>query len=597
VNISVKRQWLVCAGLSCICLSAAQPAKTPAAKAADDQEKIVSSWPLTFTNGEALSYDAQKGSFSSTEPSKATIDILAEAFNKMYPAQQGEPSTVVAAGNSLIIRGTREDVFQIKEALAKWIDVPYEQVRLDLWVFRASQRKDAEKQLSERIGLIRRGIAIARAYQKFLVGDLERQLRRTKLRPLYGSEGPRLLTLYPQFGLGDPLSNVHPLSLQGFDAARDHIRPLIDDLSYLPFLDAVDFREQIGYRTVDGKAPQFLKTAEQEVNNIEVDPRLKDQVQAKQYLQDLVARLCKSNRQAFSIFTSLVATSGEPDGNALLNYLESYSRCDRLKLNSPDFVDPEKLSLTASTADTLIANAVDAVTADMRKTVIEPLQAWIQHLDSDRSLLLASGQTTINVTSTTAAGTYNIGQGYLPYTAPSKLDANGIQGIVDGLKGEALTSSAGLLGLVKVLSGLSPTATTFTKLENGLSMSVRPTVLPGARAARLQIEVASTTDVGKQSGDANPTDQLIDNLKSQHLITDVQVEGFDLFELSTLALDHTGPGDYRWQIPFLDGLPLIGGAFRGPRSTLTTTHRALVIVQVTIIPKSLQITRRYVKGL
>jgi hypothetical protein len=73
----------------------------------------------------------------------------------------------------------------------------------------------------------------------------------------------------------------------------------------------------------------------------------------------------------------------------------------------------------------------------------------------------------------------------------------------------------------------------------------------------------------------------------------VGVDAYDLFELSTIEMQHSTLGNRPWEIPLLAGIPILGSIFRGERRTLTTSHRSLTVVQTTIIPRALDLARRY----
>lgn len=559
--------------------------------------KVATSWPLTFTSSGMISHTT---SFTLPAYDQTTANLLAEAFNIQY----GEKTVVAAGANTLLIRAPKKTAFAIKEALAKWIDVPYDQVQLSVWVLNASQSKDAEKRLADRIGLLRRGVAIARNYQKLIVGDLEMALRTSTLnRDLEPSLLERLVKSYPAFGLGNPLSS-RKVSFETLEIERNAIRPPIEQLAFIPFLNAPCFEAKLNSLR---RGEDFLNEARKEIcKSVEIpatfSPREKRELEAdvkisKDALIKLIDSLLLSAKgRNFSLMASFVKGCGAKDADTLLRYLEAYKLCS-YDVAADCRVDPETLSLTASSADALIGNTIDAVTTDVRRMVVDPLQMWITKIaaqgEDGKSLLSFGGQTTINVTSSMNAGTWSIAEQNLPYTPPTSPTKEIVEGIVGDLSGQALTSSAGALGLVKALASLTPNPTKYTKISTGLGLSVRPTVLPGGRGARLQIGVVATPNTVKDSGDFDEKSARIDGLTSQEMLTDVQVDAFDLFELSTLNMQHTGPGDYRWQIPFLDGLPLVGGMFRGPRTTRTTIHRSVVLVQVSIIPKSLQITRRY----
>ena len=123
-------------------------------------------------------------------------------------------------------------------------------------------------------------------------------------------------------------------------------------------------------------------------------------------------------------------------------------------------------------------------------------------------------------------------------------------------------------------------------------MGILPTVLPDGGNARLPIRLTSSASVGNPSDkDKLPTGGPIDHMQSSSVVTDLHVRAFDLFHISTATLEHTSLGDYRWRIPVLENVPLLGGMFRGPRGAVTKKHSAMVIGTVMVLPRSVDLLR------
>jgi len=568
---------------------------------------ITVSWPVTFTSGKLITL----GDEGFTYPeSSGTTGRLATTLNNVF----GE-NTVTPGSGSLLIRGSEKTTYQVREALVKWLDVPYDQVRLDLWVFSGSDRKHNEPMLADRMQVIQAGIRIAKGVENALTMDLERfildeQLFDTTALMPFAQE---TRVNYGIFGLLNPaaqpsqfVDTTVPNPWDDFYRERSRIRPFIDQLMYLAMADRKRFDRDLSdyIKNPASRTSRALDAVEKELQSRLMDAELLktpkgrlDQRRIVNLLLGFTGSLRKSTGGAYPSLRNLIGGGDvRLDMRTINDVMKAYRYC-HWGAPADKRTNPQRLATLASTSDALIKNATDAITGDMRTAVINPLVSWIQVVSADgadgRPSLVLNGSQSITVTSTLPAATAATATSNLPYTAPPATDKAKVEGIVGGLDGVNPFNSAGVLQLLKSLADLTQPQTTYTRLDTGMSMSVRPSVLPGGRSARLQIEAVATTDVDKDRGDYVNPDKPLDTMKSQRIATDVQVNTFDLFELASFTISNTGPGDHRWTIPVLDGLPLIGNMFRGPRGTISTVHRSLVICHATIQPKTLDIARRY----
>jgi len=108
----------------------------------------------------------------------------------------------------------------------------------------------------------------------------------------------------------------------------------------------------------------------------------------------------------------------------------------------------------------------------------------------------------------------------------------------------------------------------------------------------LQINFKTSNSV-TDSDSTKPRPNPIDTVNSHEVRTDVAVNAFDLFPLSNFSSESTALGDPQWRIYGLEGLPILGNLFIGPRRAVTTVGRSLIIVYTTILPRSLDLARRY----
>lgn len=260
-------------------------------------------------------------------------------------------------------------------------------------------------------------------------------------------------------------------------------------------------------------------------------------------------------------------------------------------------VDPEYLTVLSSSVDTMIRNASETIARDVNAAAISPLLRWIENNNrGKKDGLVLMGNVSIAVTSEQSAATGGSISHLVPFTAQQSLSSSDVSKLLAGGKSslipDSLFSAAGAVDLLTALAAFRPDPAVYTSIAPGQDVAVRPTVLPGSDSARLQINYRVTQSV-QDRDTTKPRKDVLSTVDSHSVSTDVAVNGFDIFELSTLSSQVTVVGDPRWSIPGLEGLPIIGNVFVGPRSPMTSAGKSLVIVFSTIIPRSLDITRRY----
>ncbi len=167
-----------------------------------------------------------------------------------------------------------------------------------------------------------------------------------------------------------------------------------------------------------------------------------------------------------------------------------------------------------------------------------------------------------------------------------------------------------LSGLSRLTAGLPPvgalalagaalngTQPFFVKVAPGVAINCRPTVLWGGNQARLQIEARFGVTTGSLPGQTTaPADVWpvapSPTVESHTLRSDLQVSGFELFDLSsfTLASAHPQPPGV---IPILGRLPVVGPIFRWPRKDKQVQHECIVLVSSVIVPRALNLAEYY----
>lgn len=577
-------------------------------------------WPVTFLSTRPISV-AGDGVFtrpaSSSGAENSTLVAYSNAFNAIFGA-----GTVTPIGNTLALKGDAKTLFLIKEAMAKWIDVPFGQVKLDIWVYQGSERKSAEEKLTTKMQTINRGISLARGYQNCLRRDLESFLEKNRI-PVAPHENPprvfkELHQLFNYFHLFDPTSNKpREVNLEDFNTERARKRSFVELLVYSALFDRKSFQSDLknaldkgsaakelglAYSRFDSRAGELkaLRT-KQKMAGKDLTSEEKDELLFCERMHRLTQSLRKKSEFPFARYARLISYGSiETDSQTICDFLRAYKECT---YNGP--VDPKLLTVMASNGDQLLMNATEAITADLRSAVVDPLREWIDGVSSDdprgRPGIVLTGSTSISVSSTRPAATANQSVGFMPFSSSAPLTETTIKGLTENLNGLEVISSQGLLAVLTEISKTTKSETTYTTIAPGLSMTARPSILPGARSARVELEFRQAFDIQDPRADWAPNSSGSgirpggpqDFVKTQAGITDVSIDFFDLFELSGFSNQHTGIGSPRWEIPLLSGLPILGGMFKGPRGTTATVHRGFVIVNATIVPRTLDIMQRF----
>lgn len=151
----------------------------------------------------------------------------------------------------------------------------------------------------------------------------------------------------------------------------------------------------------------------------------------------------------------------------------------------------------------------------------------------------------------------------------------------------AMTPEQQLLLNAVFASDVDPT---YRSVTAGTDLSLRPFVVQGDGSARLQLNLTTNIDTTPPDAGSERTKGAPINLIKSHTVsTEATVSAFDLTTISSFGLQTTGPGDYGWRIPVLDMLPVVGALFHGPVLPQTTRQDSIVLVNVTIMPRSLDL--------
>lgn len=324
---------------------------------------------------------------------------------------------------------------------------------------------------------------------------------------------------------------------------------------------------------------------------------------------------------------------------------------DALDLTAQDLsrIDvPAELSSAGTSLDMLLKAGASRLSEDIEDAITKPLLDWIrediQAGSMSKSGVDMVGQTSLSVTSRLPGGVLASSESFFPYQPRPVLTKEmltdfTLAGRKEGPKlGEEKTMSTaktekqtGALetgkttetatsdttktepilgpGTLKTLIGeltnmealllnmaLNEPDLVYSRLAPGVTLGFRPTVLRDGASARVQIFLrtgieATQPDLKKARTDGPP----LDLVRSHTLQTDVHIGAFETFGLSTYSMATSGPGEPSWRLPILEMLPIIGKYFVGPRRNETVHQESVILVNVTIIPRSLDLAGKMLK--
>lgn len=132
----------------------------------------------------------------------------------------------------------------------------------------------------------------------------------------------------------------------------------------------------------------------------------------------------------------------------------------------------------------------------------------------------------------------------------------------------------------------------YRKIAPGTSLAIRPFVLPDGGSARVQMSLTSVVDA--DAPDTTKRDVPFNVISKQTVTTEATISAFDLETIASFGVQTTALGDYTWRIPVLDQIPLLGDVFHGPRRRETQRQDSIALVNLTILPRSLDLVPFYV---
>jgi hypothetical protein len=257
----------------------------------------------------------------------------------------------------------------------------------------------------------------------------------------------------------------------------------------------------------------------------------------------------------------------------------------------------ERLLSQADIMDNYHAGLASAYARDVQRSVVTPLIAAIQQKINSRAdgngsvallgqtrLVVTSGlETSLKPTLTSAA---DVTQPSAMTVDEAKTAQEAVASIISGLTG----SQAFAVGAL-----LKPQPRAFATIAPGIGISVRPTVLPNAAAARLQILASFGVAAAmpeRETGSDNPQPPVLDAVESHLVRTDANIDALDLVGLSSLSTDTRVPRG-PFVFPVLGRLPVLGPIFQFSRKDTRIHHYSIILVNTVILPRALDIARNY----
>jgi hypothetical protein len=490
-------------------------------------------WPLTFIGGRGRITPTG----ATTPPANDDADeslTTVQLLNQIFGAD-----TVRLSRQSLYITGNAETRVQVKRLLAR-IDAPWPQVQMNLWTIQVSGRPD-------KIG------------DRLL--EIKTQLSRTK----------------------DQMANVHhrlnALLAANSTPCNGDCEQAKRDLEQIGFRrevnEALSLNEALILLAIQPNRSQLLNTLGQEVGL--VLPRM---------------------RRVYSEATRQQAIQGIRKLSLALATFRS---------NTNDPRAPTDLQRESGIVDRLLKSAIDAYSADLEEELLHPLLLGIQRLNggvpkrsgwNDEGVTL-TGRARLVVTSRLSAVLEPTLKYYANVSRPKPYDVSVLNKAFPNNTDGKAAPRVPLLDLetlpaLLLAAGLAEQEPVFSEVAPGVKIFVRPTVHPDGSNARLEFNCSFgvTTAIPAQQANDIWGQAKADAIESHRVSTDASIGVFDLFDISSFSIESSHP-QAPYYIPVLGRLPIIGPAFQFPRDKKRVHQESIVLVNTTILPCALDLTRYY----
>jgi hypothetical protein len=491
-------------------------------------------------------------------------------------AASAGPAVERAGRHSILMRGSLKQRRQIRQILDR-TDMPWPQVQLDMWAVQVSGDADhvgkATKRIAEAIGSTRDKMVSLQRHLSHLAaaGLQEKPSEKLCVAPKGGVDFP----------VEEPLSLNEALILL---LLREDRGAAIKELEALV---AEDWKRV----HPDAKQQAFHRLGEALAIAIEAEPAtypMAQEMAHKAYCHRFDTFLDSYSKAQGDLRAGYRGARSEVGG---AGYLAERGHAAALKRNS-------------ARIDRLLKSLVDAFVADVDELYFYPLLDEIRNEGkSDRiaNEVALTGRAHMVVTSGMESDLDPEMAFFVDNSRPKPFGQN----LLDLAFGSDSSSGTGKFlatlpqGKAVLLAGalLSEPEPHYAKVAPGVSVHVRPTVLPDGSAARLTIDAR----FGVTTADYDPKNQDTSNLwlqppppgiSSHRVETDAVVSAFDLFGISSFSFDTVIPRG-PFVVPILGQLPIIGRIFQFPQANTDVRHESIILVNVAILPRALSLMQYY----
>ena len=596
--------------------------------------EVASLWTRTFApTSVGSSPDAAKDKDTIPKPSDSDdtnrASRLANTLNKFHDAPAEAPYVEAQGSSLLFLKGPRENVVAIKRDLLK-LDAAWPQVQLDIWTVQVS---GDSKSIAKNAAAIREKFNRAnQAMQmvKTLLGDAAQNpqyfdmtddlLQETNrgmlkkigfdpncVRPLSLTEMLIFLGLQTAWVDGDgiPIKDCHAVRMK--DCKNCHVvhsyKGLLSSWSHVPKESRERLARVYTIRKLQCQVAEALNTSPALLAALDNHFKNKD---GKAEPRNLLPSL-------FAAYSSNPAS----DRAGIFQFAQA---AKNFKDAKRPILDQEKdianLRATAAASDRLIKAATDAFASDMQEMFLQPIFDGVssQAIKTTSGVAL-TGKARLVVTSRLETGIRPEVASYVETTRPKPLDINTLKGFLGATPtatpapmADSTAATPAVAGGIPALGGLlsqpqllllgaalNPPEPEITQVAPGISIDVRPTVLPDGGSARLQLDftfgVKSTVQNEITMNDGRRKSVPADGIVSNKVKTDLNISAFELFNVSSFSIESSHPRSR--YIPVIGSIPLLGELIKKPPKNKVTRHESIVLVNAVILPRVLDLTHFY----
>ena len=610
-------------------------------------DSSVSVWPLTFVHS---SVPNPTPSGLDRTLLAASSPTTAEKIAMALSTYMGDGVKIQAFANSLLIKGEESKVRRVKTLLARDIDIPFPQVSLDVWTIQInskSTRDQSKEKAQEKMSDIKAGIQMTRDLESELLNTIMMFVRKEGMLNFPNNKASHK----PVDHLKELMETAnfdtdphHPLSVVDILAFlalcdRDKLEGSGPNTLSAELLETINkFTKNV--HSDKGHLERRSQKLQGLIKRIQDTVKFQGNEQVSSVMPHLIRTYTASDQNA--TLTGIA--------NFFYFYLQTNEPVKPIPgLNLFPKEDlASALAHSSAETDDLLKYGADALHTDLKAICMKPLIDWIREDMRDGSNGSSGidlvGNTSIVVTSNQPAQTLASAETYFPFTPRPRLteqmltdaktlsdgtsgggkkigtqtdttkssgsnsigpDTNKVTtgqsaetGTTQDLFSKSISLATTALGTISPLEALAVKAifaadpdTVYNRVAPGISLGIRPTVFRDGGTARLQINLSTEMETD-HTNNPRQNGTPYDLIRGHSLETDVAVRALDIFELSTFGMETTGPGEPTYRIPLLEMLPVIGKYFVGPARRETKHQESLLIVNVTILPRSLDLADR-----